>query len=130
MLICAEMKQDLFLLFSPCGEILEINIKKAYKMKGQAFIVFKEVSQAGDAMRRLQGFKVFGKEINIQYAKTKSDAILKKEGTFNPMAKKRMKKRDGKQVAEEAKIEEMKEEKKEEAKTAQPVSIPFYNIDY
>jgi RNA recognition motif-containing protein len=132
MLTCAEMKHELFLLFSPYGEILEINIKKAYKMKGQAFIVFKEIVLAEEAMKRMQGFNIFGKDISIQYAKTRSDAVAKKEGTFDPIAKKRMKKKEGKQGAEEEKMKEVIEEKKEEAKpeavTGQSVRSFLYKV--
>lgn len=104
------------MLFAPYGEILEINMKKAYKMKGQAFVVFKDLNQASEAMRRLQRYKLFGKELNIQYAKAKSDAIAKREGKFNP--KKRAKPAGpGKVEPEDGKGKEIKEE-------APAVSVP------
>ena len=83
-------------------------MKKAYKMKGQAFIVFKDVQQAGEAMRSLQKFTFFGKELNIQYAKSQSEIIAKKEGRFDPIAKKRAR-MAGQKIKETQKEEEIKE---------------------
>ena len=44
-----ELKIDLFHLFSEFGDVLEINARKSLKMKGQAFIVFKDVTSATNA---------------------------------------------------------------------------------
>jgi len=51
-------------------------------MRGQAFVVFRDTNAAAQAMRSLQGFEFFGKEMNIQYAKGKSDTIAKLDGTY------------------------------------------------
>ncbi|RDW63949.1 hypothetical protein BP5796_10451 [Coleophoma crateriformis] len=51
-------------------------------MRGQAHIVFRDVQTATQAMRSLQGFEFFGMNMQIQYAKSKSDTIAKLDGTF------------------------------------------------
>lgn len=57
-------------------------------MRGQAHIVYRDIQAATQAMRALQGFEFMGMEMQIQYAKTKSDTIAKLDGTFNrPTAK-------------------------------------------
>lgn len=50
------------------------------KAKGQAFVVFEDVESATKAIEDIQGFELFGKEMNIAYAKTRSDASVKREG--------------------------------------------------
>ncbi|KAJ2955356.1 hypothetical protein NQZ79_g8639 [Umbelopsis isabellina] len=79
-----EIKASLYALFLSYGDILDIVIKKNNKMRGQAFIVFEEISAATAALRSLNGFSFYDKNINIQYAKSKSDAIAKLDGTYKP----------------------------------------------
>lgn len=67
-------------LFSEYGTILEIIAKTNLKAKGQAFVVFEDVESATKAIEDIQGFELFGKEMNIAYAKTRSDASVKREG--------------------------------------------------
>ncbi|KAA6326883.1 MAG: hypothetical protein EZS28_053889 [Streblomastix strix] len=50
------------------------------KMRGQAFIVFKERERAQNAMRSLNGKPFLGKSIRISFAKTKSFASYRNEG--------------------------------------------------
>ncbi|ANB15326.1 Mud1p [Sugiyamaella lignohabitans] len=50
-------------------------------MRGQAFIVFENIDNAIKAQKTLKNRELFGKPMVIQFAKTKSDAIvLKREG--------------------------------------------------
>eukprot|EP00826_Nyctotherus_ovalis_P009972 TRINITY_DN12644_c0_g3_i1.p2 TRINITY_DN12644_c0_g3~~TRINITY_DN12644_c0_g3_i1.p2 ORF type:complete len:101 (-),score=21.49 TRINITY_DN12644_c0_g3_i1:330-632(-) len=53
-------------------------------MKGQAFVAFKELQSASEAMRCLQKTLFFGKEINVHYAKDKSDCVAKIDNSYNP----------------------------------------------
>lgn len=62
-LICIEMQHSLFHLFSLYGDILEINVKRNLKMKGQAFIVFSNVENATKALHDMQGYNFFDKRI-------------------------------------------------------------------
>ncbi|CAG8469245.1 12025_t:CDS:2 [Ambispora leptoticha] len=77
-----ELKRSLYGLFSAYGRILDIVALKTIQMRGQAFIVFKEIQSATAAMRGLNGFMFYDKPMHIEYAKSKSDAIAKLDGTW------------------------------------------------
>ena len=62
-LIKVELKQGLFHLFSQYGEILEIHVKKTLKLRGQAFIVFRDLNSASSAKHALNNAIIFGKDI-------------------------------------------------------------------
>lgn len=55
---------------------------KTVKMRGQAFVCFKDVACATNAMRTMQKFPFYDRPMNIQFAKSKSDFIAKQDGTF------------------------------------------------
>ncbi|KRX04069.1 hypothetical protein PPERSA_08284 [Pseudocohnilembus persalinus] len=74
-----DMKQCLQAVFEEYGEILQIHLKANIRMKGQAFIVFKEVQAAVQARKELNNIKLFGKQMKIFYAKNKSDIVQQKE---------------------------------------------------
>lgn len=83
-----ELKRMLYALFSPHGQILSIVASKTAKTRGQAFIVFKDLSSAVIAMRALQGYPFYDKSLRIQFAKSKSEAAREMEtilagGTIN-----------------------------------------------
>ncbi|KAG9248315.1 nucleotide-binding, alpha-beta plait [Calycina marina] len=77
-----DLRISLYMLFSTYGPVLDVVALKTEKMRGQAHIVFRDIQTATQAMRALQGFEFFGKEMKLQYAKTKSDVIAKLDGTF------------------------------------------------
>ncbi|KAL5996172.1 hypothetical protein ACLOJK_026246 [Asimina triloba] len=79
-----ELKKSLHAVFSQFGKILEVLAFKTLKHKGQAWVVFEDVSSATNALRQMQGFPFYDKPMRIQYAKTKSDVIAKADGTFVP----------------------------------------------
>ncbi|XP_020113512.1 U1 small nuclear ribonucleoprotein A isoform X2 [Ananas comosus] len=79
-----ELKKSLHAVFSQFGKILEVLAFKTLKHKGQAWVVFEDVSSASEALKRMQGFPFYDKPMRIQYAKTKSDIIAKADGTFVP----------------------------------------------
>ncbi|KAN0039159.1 hypothetical protein ACTA71_001353 [Dictyostelium dimigraforme] len=82
-----KLIEQLLLLFSKYGPILEIVGSKSLKMRGQAFIVFKDITSASNALREMNGFNFLDRPMKIQYCKTKSDAVSKLDGTY--MEKKR-----------------------------------------
>jgi len=43
------------------GEVLEISVKNTQKLRGQAFIVFRDSEQASRALAKLQGSSFFSK---------------------------------------------------------------------
>ncbi|KAH0533895.1 hypothetical protein FGG08_007485 [Glutinoglossum americanum] len=77
-----DLRLSLYLLFSTYGPVLDVVALKTSKMRGQAHIVFRDVQASTQAMRALQGFSLFGKEMKISYAKGKSDTIAKLDGTY------------------------------------------------
>ena len=68
-LILSDLKKSLYAIFSQFGQILEIVAMKTLKMRGQAFVVFKEINSATQAMRSMQGFPFYDKPMRIAYAK-------------------------------------------------------------
>jgi len=82
-----ELKRALYLLFCQFGPLMDVVALKTQRMRGQAFVVFQDVSAATTAMRQLQGLPFFEKPLKIQYGKTKSDAVARLDGTYS--AKKR-----------------------------------------
>ncbi|EDQ91398.1 uncharacterized protein MONBRDRAFT_6131 [Monosiga brevicollis MX1] len=77
-----ELRRTLYGLFSQFGGILDVVALKTNKMRGQAFIVFKDVGCASNALRSMQKFPLFDKPMSIQYAKAKSYATMKEDGTL------------------------------------------------
>lgn len=82
-----ELKKSLYAIFSQFGQILDIVALKTLKMRGQAFVIFKEISSATVALRSMQGFPFYDKPMRIQYCKTDSDVIAKSKGTFQERPK-------------------------------------------
>ncbi|XP_012283363.1 U1 small nuclear ribonucleoprotein A [Orussus abietinus] len=112
-----ELKKSLYAIFSQFGQILDIVALKTLKMRGQAFVIFKEIASATNALRSMQGFPFYDKPMRIQYAKTDSDLIAKMKGTFAERPKKP--KRVVPAADEEAK--RAKKRAKEQAKHSQQI---------
>ncbi|PSN29959.1 U2 small nuclear ribonucleoprotein B'' [Blattella germanica] len=83
-----ELKKSLYAIFSQFGRILEIVALKTLKMRGQAFVCFKEIQSSSTALRSMQGFPFYDKPMRIQYAKVDSDIIAKMKGTYQQRPKK------------------------------------------
>merc|ERR1719321_2452616 len=73
------------------GGITDIIAMKSLRRRGQAWIIFKGVSSATNALRSLQDFPFYNKPMRINYAKTKSDAVSRQDGTFVERAKRTVK---------------------------------------
>jgi RNA recognition motif-containing protein len=82
-----ELKSCLLELFSTYGEVIDIVAAGSLKKKGQAFVVFKDISCATNALRALQGFAFLDKPLRIAYSRTKSDVVALEDGTYKPKAK-------------------------------------------
>lgn len=67
-------------IFSEYGTILEIIAKRNLKAKGQAFVVFDNIDSATRAIEEINGFDIFDKPMVLDYAKTRSDATVQREG--------------------------------------------------
>jgi len=77
-----ELKKSLYAVFSRFGAIVDIIAMKTNKHRGQAWIVFKEISSATNALRDMQSFPFYDKPMRISYAKTKSDAVARIDGSY------------------------------------------------
>ncbi|KAF5744131.1 U1 small nuclear ribonucleoprotein A isoform X2 [Tripterygium wilfordii] len=96
-----ELKKSLHAVFSQFGKILEVLAFKRLKHKGQAWVVFEDVSAATNAIRQMQGFPFYDKPMKLQFAKTKSDIIAKADGTFVPREKRKKHEDRGKKKKEQ-----------------------------
>jgi len=88
------LKKSLREVFAAFGGIVEIVAMKSLKRRGQAWIIFKEASSATNALKSLQGFPFYNKPMRINYARTKSDAVAKSDGTFVERPSKTVKRED------------------------------------
>lgn len=75
------LKETLKTELSVYGPILDIIAHKNIKMRGQAFVVYESLESAQAAVKSLQSeFKIlFDKPLQVSFAKTKSDAIVKRD---------------------------------------------------
>jgi len=86
-----DLKKSLYAIFSQFGPILDIVALTTLKMRGQAFVVFRDIPSATNALRSMQGFPFYDKPMRIAYGKSKSDAVSKLDGSFVPREKRKKK---------------------------------------
>jgi len=98
------LKKALYECFSQFGPVLDVVCMKTIKMRGQAFVVFKDVTAATNAVRQMQGFPFFEQEMNVTFAKSKSDCVAKLDGTYLP--------RDAAEKQRKRKLDEERREKR------------------
>ena len=103
----AELKKCLRAVFCQFGTILDVVLCKAYKLRGQAWVVFSTVEEATEAKAMMEGFPLYEKPLvrvrvrcgkpplqqltecthalqRLQFARSKSDVVAKADGTFQP----------------------------------------------
>ncbi|KAJ6081224.1 hypothetical protein N7499_006098 [Penicillium canescens] len=98
-----QLKEALEEIFSEYGTILEIIAKRNLKAKGQAFVVFDNVDSATRAIEEINGFDIFDKPMVLDYAKTRSDATVQREGGSEELEahkRRRMAEKERKQAQE------------------------------
>jgi len=98
-----ELKRSLYHVFSQFGNILEIIATKTYKMRGQAWVIFDDLSGSTKALKEMQGFQFYGKPMRITFAKAKSDVVSKADGSFTPRPKRKVEGKASKSAANPAK---------------------------
>ncbi|KAJ1826481.1 hypothetical protein LPJ70_007740, partial [Coemansia sp. RSA 2708] len=76
------LKQALYGLCIAYGQVLDIVALKTMKMRGQAFIVFGDITAATAALRQLNGRKIFTRPMQIEYALSKSTLVAQNDGTY------------------------------------------------
>lgn len=72
-----KMKLILMSIFSSYGRIVDIICKRTLKLRGQAWVVFDKVSDATKAKEKLNKRILCTKELQIYFAKTQSDSIVR-----------------------------------------------------
>jgi len=103
-----DMKEALHGVFSEYGNILEIVAKTNLKAKGQAFVVFDSVDSAAKAIEEIQDFELYDKPMRLAFAKTRSDASVKRSGDeeeFESHKRRRLAEKDKKKAAEAAEVQ-------------------------
>ncbi|EON60799.1 hypothetical protein W97_00008 [Coniosporium apollinis CBS 100218] len=118
-----ELTSALSEIFSEYGTIIDIVAKKSLKRRGQAFIVFDSPDAAQRALEEVQGFDLFDKPMQLDYARTRSDATVKVEGTEEELEvhkRRRLAEKERKQAL--AAAEEQKKLKRPAAGAPEPVA--------
>ena len=82
-----DLKKSLYAIFSQFGQILDIVALKTLKMRGQAFVIFQDITAATTAAKSMQGFPFYDKPMRIAFSKSDSDLIAKRKGTFQERPK-------------------------------------------
>jgi RNA recognition motif-containing protein len=71
------LKASLRGLFKSYGEVLDVVAHSNLRMRGQAFVSFADPQVAKKAMKEVRGFPLYSKPMQISFARTRSDAVVK-----------------------------------------------------
>lgn len=85
-----DLKECLYVLGQRFGQVLDVKAKRNVVMRGQAFIVFKKKQHAKAAREGLNGFTIFGKQMEVQWAKRDSDFVIPKDKRSYKIGKSRL----------------------------------------
>lgn len=131
----SDLVDALRCVFERYGPILDIVARRTHAMRGQAFVVFEHPEHAGQAMAELTGFELMTKPMKIAYAKTKSDATKKKEGTYleEESEARRQARRDhwaerARRAQEEKEREALRKQEKKDSKKRAGMEAATYTI--
>ncbi|GAA5986561.1 hypothetical protein JCM10908_003799 [Rhodotorula pacifica] len=72
------MKQSLKVLFREYGRVLAVTAHSNVRMRGQAFVTLDSKEAAVKAVREVQKFPLYGKPMQLAFARTESDALVAK----------------------------------------------------
>ncbi|GAA5855720.1 hypothetical protein JCM8547_001657 [Rhodosporidiobolus lusitaniae] len=71
-----ELRRSLFCLFSTYGLVLDVVHSRSEKVRGSAWVVFRDLASSTAAMRGLDGESFYGRGLRISYAKGTSYATV------------------------------------------------------
>ncbi|PVG04635.1 RNA-binding domain-containing protein [Serendipita vermifera] len=71
------MKTTLNNLFRHYGKVVDVVAHRNLRMRGQAFVSFLSTDLARKAMKEVNKFPLYGKPMQITFAKTRSEAVVK-----------------------------------------------------
>ncbi|KDN49586.1 RNA-binding domain-containing protein [Tilletiaria anomala UBC 951] len=77
------LKQTLKNLFGVYGPVLSVQAQKNVRMRGQAFVAFASKEQAAKAVKEVAGFPLYGKPIQISFARHRSTSVVEKLNAGN-----------------------------------------------
>ncbi|OCF37323.1 RNA binding protein [Kwoniella heveanensis CBS 569] len=72
------LKETLASLFKPYRPVLPVIAHRNVRMRGQAFVSFPDVESANEARKDVAEFPLYGKAIQISFARGRSDSVVKK----------------------------------------------------
>lgn len=72
------MKQSLKVLFKEYGSVLGVTAHRNMRMRGQAFVTLDTKQAAAKAVKEVQKFPLYGKPMQLTFARTESDVLVKK----------------------------------------------------
>ncbi|GAA5829891.1 hypothetical protein JCM11251_007923 [Rhodosporidiobolus azoricus] len=72
------MKQSLKVLFREYGSVLGVTAHRNLRMRGQAFVTLESKEAAAKAVKEVQKFPLYGKPMQLAFARTESDALVSK----------------------------------------------------
>ncbi|PLW32928.1 hypothetical protein PCASD_12469 [Puccinia coronata f. sp. avenae] len=73
------LKQTLKNLLKNFGPVLDVVAHRSVRMRGQAFVAFADREVAAKAVKEVKGFPLYGKPIEITFARTPADCIVKRK---------------------------------------------------
>ncbi|MBW0488051.1 hypothetical protein O181_027766 [Austropuccinia psidii MF-1] len=73
------LKQTLKNLLKNFGPVLDVVAHRSVRMRGQAFVAFPDREMAAKAVKEVKGFPLYGKPIEIAFARTQADVIVKRK---------------------------------------------------
>lgn len=77
-----RLRRQLYNLASKFGSVVDVHVRGGESNRGQAWVVFSELDSAAQAQHKLDDYVFFDKPIKARFAKTKSDALARLDGTY------------------------------------------------
>jgi U2 small nuclear ribonucleoprotein B'' len=96
-------------------------------MKGQAFIVFRDISSATNAKHALDNAIVFGKEIKVNYSKNISDILLQQTGQYTH--KDKVKRDEERRKRRDQEYQELKKKSQKEREKKLQGAVPKTKVE-
>eukprot|EP01067_Filipodium_phascolosomae_P001832 Filipodium_phascolosomae@DN2166_c0_g1_i1.p1 len=95
----SDLLKNLFELLVVYGDVLDIRASYKDGSRGHAFVCFRDISAATNALRQLQGFPFLGRKLRIQYARSNAESISKYDGSFKRKKKEKAQSQQMKKAA-------------------------------
>jgi len=73
------LKQTLKNLLENFGPVLGVVAHRSVRMRGQAFVAFADREVAAKAVKEVKGFPLYGKPIEIAFARSPADCVVKRK---------------------------------------------------